>query len=298
MIDTQAGEFESQRQRAFEHLVTAVRSLSVARRSSFVYAAALKPAIQVLEPEFNEKKLQFPGFGAFLREAQKAGLIELQQPGDMGPLMVTLHGEIDDVGAHEPPRPSVRKDLWEAFVDWDPSLIRVYDRVADRAYKYPIVASPTDSVAIANVRLAARGDSRRFVSIDPITKEETLARMSAFAITVSDQDKRGALERALNRPLSVHEFTEAVRHVELWQEWSNDRAAWVRSVIDGWMKKHDLTLEPTRQPHHQRATLASPLQWDELTLDSVRAIAHRAVDRMSLGDLLRLPIPLGDTLQP
>jgi hypothetical protein len=165
---------------------------------------------------------------------------------------------------------------------------------------FPVEASPFDNPEQVRVRAAWKSDPNLFVEIEPLPISRQLDWMRSFAGSLGDEPTRAALERCLDQPKPVSEFTRTVRLMRLAGAWNEFRLRHVGAAIQEWADSNHLTVQiaaestapPTEQVRTEVAPStrgAAPSTGDETVL---RAKIHAAIDRMPLGELLRLSIPL------
>lgn len=260
------------------------------RRGRSCFAASLKPLLKHRSSGgFDEVALGFSGFREFLWGAAAKGVVAVRL-GDKGDLEVSIPRDAPDkvvrIGAGE----RIRRDLWKAWIDWSDAYNRVFDREDGRAYRIPVVPDPADG--FTEIRELRTANPQRFVEITPVSREDTLALMWQFA---SDQGElgRGRLTAALGQEPAAGRFTATVKLLGLAGLWHIARAQQVVDAITAWATANsvevDILEKPELQPVAVRLTDSHPPAWSE---DETRSRVIRAVQQMSMGELLRLPIPV------
>ena len=258
-------------------------------------AASLKPAMQTLEKGFDERRLGYRSFRAFLEAAQEAGYVTLHRA-PTGPDIDVL-----PVGATATPptdeqRPGrIRNDMWSAFVDWRKDWDRVYDRETDRVVWLPHLEGPDERGPL--LRRAIMNDPSRYIRIEPITQDTTLAWMNEFLNSLSEGPEHEALASALASPTPIRAFVLRARESGVEERWKKRQFDSVRQRIETWADGHGLKLDLTtgRRPlglpqpggrfTRQRVVVRS-------SLDDLRDRVCSAVRKMSRAELLQLAIPL------
>lgn len=299
------GVQEELRDSALQDLVDVVKALCSDGRPG-VAASSLKPALQARRPGFSERQLGFSGFGAFLRWVESKGAVVLHQVANSGPIDVSLPSPdalpgfgIEDDGFYDRPKqrqrsntPRLRQDLWEAFVNWSGGAIRVFDKHTGRAFKFSESPSTGESEVTRSLRRSLSREPDRFVRIEPISREKTLKWMLDFTAGLDDTRKRQVLMDALREPLPMHRFSDAVREQGIGGTWHDYRGRLVRAEVEGWASKHDLDIDWLfRATFEGDAAQPAPVLVSS-ELERLREQVHKAVERMSLSELLELRLPL------
>jgi hypothetical protein len=263
------------------------------------FAAALKPELQRRTfGGFNEILLGFPTFRHFLFGARDEGFVQLELVGDdLAALPVGQPAPLPRFSVR-PIRPGsgIRPELWRAFVDWTPGLMRLYSKATDEVVSFPEIASSIELTEHTRAREAYRTNPTAFVSISPISREVTLDWMRRFAASLEDHTARVALEAALGTDRPIGAFSALVRlSPTLAQSWHRFRQARVAAQIAEWSRAKGLELKIMEGEEERRPESPSEVpaeKSEEERVATLRQRVHIAVDRMPLGDLLRLAIPL------
>jgi hypothetical protein len=282
----------------FNLLRTIVEDLTASGRRSF--AAGLKPRLQSLSNgEFDETRLGFPTFKAFLQEAEKAGIVELgRTPSDlvvmprraMPPPSTTTSPAQDLRGK------KIRPDLWRAWIEWSPELRRYYDKESDRVLFLVDRANDDEPENLAATRAEVAANPGRYIPIEPISSTATVEAMRDFASSWTDETDRAAMQEALASSTpeeAAMNFTRLLRvRSPIGAAWHLTRLNQVSQAIAAWKQTHQLEVQhlvPT-QGAERRSNIASvpSIGIDE---EELRGRILEAVQRMALSDLLRLPIP-------
>lgn len=271
------------------------------------YGASLKPALmRRTYGGFSEARLRYSSFGAFLTAAEQEGVISLH-PAPRGPdREATPPGKEpieskDAVGAVEETR--VRADLWDAFMDWDPGLKRVYDRSTGRAQRFPESEVPLEPPELSQLRAQVAEESERFAPIDPISLQQQLEWMAAFVASEAPEDAREPLRRSLEGSDPARAFSRTLhRYQDARARWRAFRDGHVHEHLNAWLAERDIdddifenrtarTQDSEPQPPQTAKQEHTPAASSD-RLDRLRATAHRAIDLMPEGELLALRIPL------
>lgn len=272
-------------------------------RGRLCHSAGLKPAMQAKAPNFYEGGLGFSSFREFLRAAEVQGVVKVQAA-PTGPDVVVLpmsatsvvrpaESLLDEHGSFR-----IRGDLWRAFFDWKPGFIRVYDRANDKAVVLPGKPNPFQTGEQNRVREDLEQQPDRFVSIDPIERDIQLGWMNEFVAELSDPGLQQVFGVALASDRPVAGFTRCVRtDPRLARMWQRRRVEKVRAEIKEWSEAHGLDIRVEERPQAPHPTPAVPERGHDLgegggEVAALRDRLHTAIDRMTYGDLLRLPIPV------
>jgi len=288
----------------FELLSDVVRRMG--ERGGKTFAAGVKPALQQLAiGGFDEEKLGFTSFAGFLRAAEAAGVVDLMvdRPGLLRVALPSNKSAPELTEAVETDPPTLREDLWRAFVDWTPGCIRFFDTEGKAAHvlaKHPV---PAESAEDAALRAAVESQPSRFPEIEPISLETTLAWMKEYAEQL-DEPNRSLIAAALTSERPAREFSLLVRRsANLSRSWHRFRLARVRATVQSWLTERGLEIEidaPARVVDEHQADRVRPARPSarpdratrrNLHENDVRHRVVRAVERMPLRDLLELPIP-------
>lgn len=293
---------------AFGDLVAVVREWRRQGRSTTT--AGVKSWLQSRPQGFDEKQFGFEAFRDFVQAAEGAGHVALHRQ-ENGHWVIALPGEApksslgrDTSNEAQKGQPfDVRSDLWAAFVDWSPVQRRLWDKQTARAFMFPV--SENNSPAWET-------DPDRFTEITPATLDIQLDWMKLFA-EGRPSNERDILLRALAPDAPRGQFRRELSALGLQPVWrtqlqrhiSEFVLAWARenSVPDPLLsdklerrrsaaqqpasKKHPVSTadEPPRKPAD--ASSKRPGGYDE---DRLRELLHRAVDRMSLAELMSIPV--------
>ena len=285
----------------------AVRDLHARGRTTT--AAGVKSEMRRLSAQgFDESRLGYPRFRDFLQEAQRLGAVVVVAPSSPGrDAIVALPGDA------LPPtvkRKLVRPDLWRAFIDWTPGMLRVYDRSTDRAVCVSTEPAPLEPTYNTEIRDQVKRNSAGFIQITPVSPDEQMEWAKSFVETLASGSDSAAeqLASALDQPKPLGAFTALIKlDSQLAGDWARWRETRLVREIRAWSELNGLRLEPYVSTttasrgadvvkHHHSAfntsssylTSANDLEVD---LAPIRDKILAALSRMPTADLLRLSIP-------
>jgi len=254
----------------------------------------------------------FATFRDFLRFAEGVGAVTLLPPvpgGDMEVLSATVEGALTEPAPPKTaaPRP-IRRDLWQAFVDWSPQRQRAFDVLTGRVVTLP-TNKPGSGDNDADDPLAPwREDPERFRRIIPLSRNDQLQWMRTFVSQLPPGQERDGLQAALDADHPLSAFVETIRELpDVERSWRHTFTEEVTSAITRWMRQERLTVDIYHMPstlggeparHNRAAGSRANTSAEQPTLvphadsaDELRRQVLDAVARMSLSELLRLPIP-------
>ncbi|OPG06015.1 UPF0158 family protein [Microbispora sp. GKU 823] len=296
----------------FDALVEVVTDLHREGRST--RSAGIKPRLtQQLERwgvKFDENLYGFASFRAFLNAAHEAGRVELRDAASGPDVDVLLPGQ-PRTQLSSSASVQIRKDFWETFMNWTPSLERVYDRVQGLA-----LSRQRDPYAPENL---AWTDRARYVPIEPIDMATQTKWATTFTNGLSLGHERDLLAQALSGDRPLQEFTRRIKALpSSLPAWNAYRTQRVLDTINSWATEHNLVVDPVVRHSDHTSNLAHPARQNKpspeavrngapladsstiggadvvsATVEALRAQAHELVDRMTLEELLSLPLTLG-----
>jgi len=298
---------DTDKREAFDLLRTVVTDLEASGRKTLL--AGIKPEMQRrTEGRFSEAALGFDSFRAFAEAAVSASYVTATDDGQS----FVLHS--DGVKTKSPSRlrrsepgskrrRPVRPDLWKAFVDWDPTLGRAWDKQEEAALMFGLESEGEDAETQEH-RKSIESQPDRFVAIPRIHFETQLAWMREFSESLSEKRHGRLLISILNgddRPANA--FMNYLRaNNQLSPEWNMFKTARVRSVIESWIRKNNLGPEvleaASGQAENGKAKVPAAQSAGQAEADGaqdeerIRKLVLAAVSRMPLADLLRLQIPV------
>jgi Uncharacterised protein family (UPF0158) len=298
---------------AFAALQAALQTMRA--RGRITTAAGVKTELQrQTAGGFQEKDLGLTSFAAFLEAARAAGVVELRPRSAPGiDTLVGLPGEILETPPLRAKGRRIRTDLWNAFVNWDPSWQRFWDTKHAVAVMFPTQPLRLEPEGYRLIRAEAAVDARRFLAIPWITIDQQLAAMTQFVDELDEREaSRDTLRAALASEKPVAAFTSAARAFpSIGSAWNACRYQLVLNEIRRWITANQLdidpeanertSVEPTNVSSVEKrvppiSTPRLPYQPRESRQVVINAEAARrrilfAVNRMPLYELLRLPIP-------
>lgn len=301
--------------------------LGITKRGNPTTAAAVSLQMRRLSNgTFDHRSLGFPKFRDFLHFAASVGAVMVLNPVGSPDVTVLLATQRDENGTSsasvggvpEVTVRAIRRDFWQAFVDWKSSSSKLYDVRADEILKCA-------SVAEAEARIEE--DPGRYYRVRPADQEMQLGWMNGFAAGLDDVVQRDRLMTALNASKPFAEFAAYMRkNAGLRALWRARFHQHVISVITEWLQSNDLAIDIYRvtsdalkaQRSHQadvgsmskamrsgtrmyrapgsyESATADPVrsvQRSEVAVDGLRHRIVRAVSLMPLHELLKLPIPV------
>lgn len=277
-------------EQAFRALQQAVVSLHA--RGKRTYIQGVKPEVQRRNDGFDERALGYESFGALVRAAERAGWVTTRRVDGQVELAVPDADGLAAVPSRAPAR--VRKDMWDALVNWDPERRHFYDRETGAVL-------PADQLEGAVPEQAPTGAipaPARYVELPGLTQEEQRAWATEFVDAHANHRLAPFLKDALQRPEEpLKAFFRLVRFdPALHSRWKEERRMRVGERAAAWADEHDLNVDLwgskpaaiTTPPMYQGHADAAP---SETAL--YRQAIHQAVDRMPLQELLALRIPIG-----
>jgi len=283
---------------AFAELVGIATRL--AERGKPPRAAAVKAALLIrADPPFDEARLGFPKFMAFLKAAEAAGHVELR-PAAVGPdVDVVPRGVVVPVPESADAR--MRSDVWDAFTRWDRGFVRFWDRVKERAYRIELDSSSTEPVTVARVRRERGENPDRFVPIENVPVESVVEWAKQFA---SEQESAASAElrASLEGALPVRDFTVAVRRLGLVPAWHRAHLQSVRQVVTEWATRHGIDLDLSAEPPAEMK-VGTTASGDKSRFvrsgsesgsaeDLLRQRLHQWIDGMTLPEMMSIPVPV------
>src|SRR5437868_2738874 len=195
-------------------------------------------------------------------------------------------------------------------MDWSPEFERAYDREHERAFRLYIQAESYDP-EVQRVRQDMRERPGRYVPIEPVAMNTQLEWARTFTTTLEPGALRDGLEAALRAERPLQEFTRTIRAMRGNHPWSVFRNQRVAEVITQWARRHDLDVDPiearpaeprpvearavgeSAPPRLARLPVHALGMAAEFDLAALRGQAHHLVDRMTMEELLALPVSLG-----
>jgi hypothetical protein len=268
-------------------------------RGRTTLAAGIKPELQRRSHVgFDEHALGFERFSDFLEYAASQGAIEVTR--HRGQPVVQLPGDAADVAVvsssreRSRRRPRIRPDLWEAFTNWG-DWRRAWDKTRTIAIKVAANANH-DTPAMREVRQRWEAEPHQFVEIPGIPQEEQLSWMRDFA-----EAQTGTTGLLLRYALKEEQrkaqaFSQAAREdPAVFNRWMDLRVQKVIDAVEDWKAQTGVDVDiydhTITEPPVADVTQPPPTVPD--SEEELRALAHRAIDGMTVAELLELPIRLG-----
>jgi len=257
---------------------------------------------------FHEIRLGFTSFKHFLEEAQRRGVVTLASTTFPGELLVEpVRANVEPgqtassvVQSPAPPtgdygRSPIPNDIWRCFVDWNPGLRRWYHVPSGMALMFPQDPIPMERPEHTAARDKWRAAPEQCVEIPAIGMPRQLEWMREFTEGTSDSGNRRLLEAALAGDRPNSSFSLALRgSPTLWTQWRAFRIDKVREVVKTWAEVNNVvvSVDEASPPPVMPKTRTAEQSQDTPGERALRAKIVQAVERMSIGDLRRLPIPV------
>jgi hypothetical protein len=226
--DTEA--LESKRSQAFSVLVAAVSHLArMSGRAPTGSEVRLEMKRRTYDG-FKPAKLGYKRFREFLAAAEELELINIDHR-RAGDIAVSLTGA--ELASASPPQ--LRSDLWKAFVDWNPKLVRYYDLLQSRAVMVPRERAPLEPERFGLLRTRLEKQPQEFIEVQPIPRQTQLDWMAEYAQTVQSSSVRFLLEDSLRGPKPATFFTGVLREFpELLTGWHTHLSERVFAEAEKW----------------------------------------------------------------
>ncbi len=306
---------------ALDLLRTTVEQLSQQRR--VLNTAGLKARLmRETAGGFDEHRLGYTSFRAFLQDAVQRGIIELRRQQGADDYMVVPPGTSDSVVKAEEPtqlrdRLRIRRDLWRAFVEWRGGDTRLYDMERDVAVSFPSRPVPLEPGEITAMRQRWESNPEAFRAITPISIQTQLTWMRQFVDRATTGEVRELLLAALDSERPARAFVGILRSLpERADAWRRELTSRVLDVIRQWIASNNLDLDPLSSKEGSSAVAqvdsskrtfsyesvkpapgppaaASSPATNEDAETALRRRLHGALDRMPLHELRQLRIPVG-----
>lgn len=315
-----SAETQDARDAAMRTLVDLVAKWREAGRKTL--AAGLKPGLQQAIPGFSETELGYPTFRAFVMAAEERGLVKSHLRSDGHTLVLLPHELLVEeaprpaaarpgTGAAAkgtekpagrgaaPPRPPsrLRPEVWGTFIDWHEQHRRLWDRQTSRCFAYPTGADG---------RPAWEGEPDRFVEVDPVGQNTQIGWMREWA-EARPEPSRSQLLAALADNAPRGQFRRDLVRLAAVADWRAELQRRVLAHATAWAHSNSVSFDKLldhRQPE-PRPVAATPAAAPAATAapcaaapggaagtdgERLRALVHRAVDRMTLAELMSLPL--------
>jgi hypothetical protein len=298
---------------AFKVLRSAITDLQ--RRSVLPTASQVRLEMkQLTYGGFEPKALGFKRFRDFLAAAEQNDHISVhERPGD---LVVALPGDpVVQTGALR-----IRRDLWRAALDWSPRVDHYLDLDADRVEALPKDPVPLEPEPMQKLRARVELADESLVRVPRVSMATQLSWMSTFTDSLADDEMRILLQGALATEKPAKLFTDVLRNdPQTLSRWHERLTANVSAHLQSWKERDerlinlDLHVPPTgagrksEMPHPPTpGTSARRALIDAATAarsfprtdgqdgdQQLRALLHRAIDRMGTEELRQIWLPLG-----
>lgn len=268
-------------------------------------AASLKSQLLTELPGFDERQYGFRKFIDYLQAAAAAGHLVVDRDINNHPRIALPAPLVPALSSSTmPEQRRLRTDIWSAMVSWEEPSLRIWDRMARRAFHVPLGADG---------RPLWESESERFVEIASVPIDVHLGWMLEFA-SRCDAPARTALERSLAETAPPRSFKRALVEHELTAEWNtylrlcvtNHALAWasangvpfptivdVNAMKGAARKNGDLQSELARAAQYATPAIVASSSAQSDRTDALRRELHSIIDLMSLSELASLGIPAG-----
>ena len=198
---------------------------------------------------FSPANAGFSKFRDFLHFAEQVGAVTLLQPRQGGDVEVFPVSAATDSSATVSPQQAraVRRDLWQAFVDWSPKWRRVFDTQTDRIIK--VLASPEEGDAESTGPRLWEKDPIRYRQIVPLTQDDQIDWIRDFVGQLEPGREREVLSATLGDSHPIAAFVEAITDLpEYRKAWRQTFSRHVTTRITEWVLEQHLTIDIYQQP--------------------------------------------------
>ncbi|BCJ45028.1 hypothetical protein GCM10010168_83980 [Actinoplanes ianthinogenes] len=168
---------------------------------------------------FDPKGMGYKRFRDFLEDAQSHGVVKLD-PSRAGDIAVFPSHVYSATIDHAP---SIRRDVWKAFVDWTPDRLRFFDLTSDRALSIPSRPAPLEPKNFQDVRVRRATHPEEFIDITPIDVQQQIAWMREWSSKIPDPQVQVLLQASLDADKPVKAFNAILRGLP-----ENFSAGWKR----------------------------------------------------------------------
>lgn len=276
---------------------------------------------------FDPEELGYKRFRDFLHAAEAAGHVALRwdRPGDV---VVAMAGA--ESPSKEATRVRIRRDLWQAALDWKQGVDHYLDLNIDRALALPREPVRLEPERLRQLRLRVADQDPQVVKVARISIGQQLDWMKTHVESVPEGPLRSLLVQALASDKPAKVFAAVLRDQPAAQDrWFARLSANVLAHLQQWKQSEprlaDLQIEAPNSPVQAEAgkvladksgdSLAALIEdfqrgprahnmrladrlfvRDRMVLNSeerLRAILHQAIDQMPEAELRALRIPAG-----
>lgn len=267
-------------------LALLVDVLASMRASSVVTTAAgVSARMRSKDPEFSPRSAGFQNFRALLNEAERCGLVAVEkQPGASD---VTIRLSESPKGATAKQQKIwLHRDLWQALRGRAQTR-HAFNRNTGRTRTLPDGAEASADEVIVPV----------------LSDTELLSWITEFVDGIASPQAQQKLSAALDAHEPIEAFYDELNsHQNVSRRWSNRYRQLLTQRADAWADDNGIPrqfLRETRTAQHEAHLRDFPASTSKLSIPAAasdtelgeRALILRAVERMSLAELLRLPIP-------
>ena len=290
------GDTEFQRSQALDVLVESVSHLT---RTGGRPPTASEVRLEMKRRTYNgfsPEALGYVRFRDFLAAAESTEIIRIdrQRKGDVA---ITLPSEqLAEVAS-----PQLRSDIWKAFTDWNPEVIRYYDLEESRAIMLPREPAPLEPERYGSLRGRIANHPDLFIEIFPISQQAQLDWMAEHVQSVPSVEVQGMLQNALHEPKPAKNYVSVLRKFpELLAEWHSHLRERVYAEVMKWRDNNPrLSALDLIRPEIQHAGLpnaSATSQSNTRADDRLRGISlltlrRLAADRYADRPLFAFPSP-------
>lgn len=222
---------------------------------------------------FSQESLGFQKFREFLRAAERVGIVTLvDRPGDIYVVPAD--------SAQRETTQRLRSDVWRAVIDWSKGPY-VWNTLTRQA-------APQTSTS-----LDSKNTGDELISMPKLEARAQLDLLRRFLEGLDfDSELRSSLLEGLKDETSISQTVRRIKNLrpDLARDWSFELRRSVDHLVEEWcagdgrLARSELYEDPTVQRHSGQS---------ETSKVSLRALVHRAIDRMSDDELRSLSFPVG-----
>lgn len=240
-------------------------------------------------PSFDERKLGFRGFRAYL-QAHHSDWLDIGEDTRSGDILISLRPSASVATqpmATPPQHPEitpVRSDIWQAFTNPDPKRRRYFNALTGEVLHFAEGEGSMHERQVHDAR-------EHFIEIEPISGDSHQKWMREFLdsvpITGSERVPYDAILKLQYSSDLNATFTRALGdHAPAWRELRTVR---ILDVIAQWANGNQVSAERLRAENKKAETVVPPRQED---FNSDRAKALKLLDLIDDTDINRVVLPM------